>query len=97
MQKTKIEEMDLLAETDRLVMEQQGKTMDRTSQSIVVTGQEDDKEGRKKAKMWKKHTIKIDSLSKTEQLFMEQQGKKIDRTSQYHHYYHCNRPRRQIR
>ena len=29
---TKIEEMDLLAETDRLLMEQQGKTVDRAIQ-----------------------------------------------------------------
>ena len=28
MRKTKVEEMDSLAETDRLVMKQQGKTMD---------------------------------------------------------------------
>ena len=32
MRKTKIEEMDLLAETDQLVMEQKGKKMDRTTQ-----------------------------------------------------------------
>ena len=32
MRKTEVEEMDSLAETDRLVMKQQGKTMDRTSQ-----------------------------------------------------------------
>ena len=32
MQKMKIEEMNLLAETDWFVIEQQGKTMDRASQ-----------------------------------------------------------------
>ena len=32
MRNTKVEEMDSLAETDRLVVKQQGKTMDRTSQ-----------------------------------------------------------------
>ena len=32
MRMTKVEEMDSLAKTDRLVMKQQGKTMDRTSQ-----------------------------------------------------------------
>ena len=32
MRKTKFEEMDSLAEADRLVMKQQGKTIDRNSQ-----------------------------------------------------------------
>ena len=82
MRKTKVEGMDSLAETDRLVMKQQGRTMYRTSQcrhfTIVVTGREDDKEGRKKAKMRKKQAVKIDSLSKTDGIFMEQQGKTLN-------------------
>ena len=81
MRKTKVEEMDSLAETDRLVMKQQGKQWIQLASIaiiIVVAGREDDEEGSKKAKMRKKQAVKIDSLSKKDGLFMEQQGKTIN-------------------
>ena len=76
-------------------MEQQGKKWIKLAGiaiTSVITGQEDDKDGRKKVKMRKKKAEKINSLSKTEHLLMEHQGKTMDITSQYRHY-SCNRPK----
>ena len=79
-------------------MEQQDKTMDSIAILLSLSQAESTiKKRKKKAKMRKMQTVKIDLLSKTEGLLMEQQGKTMDRTSQFHHYYGCNRPRRQIR
>ena len=57
MQKKKAKKIDSLSKTERLLMEHQGKTMDRTvielasiAITLVVTGQEDDKDGEEEGK-----------------------------------------------
>ena len=57
MRKKKAKKIDSLSKTERLLMEHQGKTMDRTvielasiPITLVVTGQEDDKDGEEEGK-----------------------------------------------
>ena len=62
--------------------------------TIILKGQEGDKDGEETDKDVEDKIEKMDSLAVTDRLLMEQQGKTVDKTIQYHHYYRYNWARR---